>query len=826
MIFSEYCMPLLASRSFHHDGAQARPVGFSGIWVLMLGALLSPSVFAQTTVQKSAPALTVSNRKPAVDELGYLPINNSTPRLNPPSMAWLPEKAAKTYIVQWSARSNFVNPTTISGLWLNCYTHNTSLASGDYWWRYRFAAANGVVSTWSVPRKFTVTKDAARFPLPSIDQRREMLSKAHPRLFLRPEDLPKLRQMTNGAHARSYRDLYSKAVRLCDAEPPAEPSTRGSATDKKNLEALKNWWPNRERAALACDQAETLAFVYLLSGEERMGEAARKRVLALAAWDPDGPTNFKLNCEAGKPLLHCISRAYDWSYDRYTPEDRAKIQAVIARRIHDAWISGEVGGGIGHITRPYNSHGNRVWHKIGESAIVFLGEIPEAETWLDYALNKYYTCYPVWADDDGGWHEGLAYFASYMGKVIWWFQAAESAFKIDPFVKPVLSSLSDYPLYVAPPHSPNMGFGDSSYRVGISSSWGVFMDYFARAGAAHGASHAPYWQWWNEQWKLKPAAGPLEFVSANNLPPAPKAKAPTDLPQSKVFAGIGVASLHTTLLDSRQDVHFLFKSSPWGSPSHGHNPQNTFQLNAYGEALITSCGYRDYHGSQFHYKWVHETVAQNGVLVDGKGQLPHSAKSRGRIIGAKLGPEYDYIAGDAKEAYEERLRRAVRQVLFIKPGVIVMFDDLEALKPSEFQFMLHALSPFKVNEADFRANAQRPNAGVLVAYLPAATVKFRQWDGFDPKPIRGEFPNQWHLEASTTDKALGAEMLTVLAPYRGKNGPRLACARFDSPTAIGARIELDDSTWLAGFKKHGVAGEAELAGSRFAEPFLLRKLSK
>ena len=91
----------------------------------------------------------------------------------------------------------------------------------------------------------------------------------------------------------------------------------------------------------------------------------------------------------------------------------------------------------------------------------------------------------------------------------------------------------------------------------------------------------------------------------------PAAKSPTDLPPSKIFHGIGVASLHTTLVDSRDDVHFLFKSSPFGSQSHGHNPQNSFQLNAYGEALLVANGYRDLHGSKFHYQFVHATRAQN-----------------------------------------------------------------------------------------------------------------------------------------------------------------------------------------------------------------------
>ena len=812
---------ILGSRvSVGPRSSSLRIIRSAGLAVLSL--LLAAQVSGETAASKKTN-LAVSNRFPAIDELGYLPPQDSASTLNPPSLAWVHEPRASGYILQWSQASDFAGAVSVSNLWLNCYTHNQPLTPGKYWWRYCFFTTDGAFSSRSETRSFAINADALPFPKPSIEECRKLLPSKHPRLLLRPEDLPRLRQLTNGAYAAQFQQLYKTAEKLSVSDPPAEPTNRGSATNKKDLEALKNWWPNRERAVQACNEAETIAFVYMLTGERRFGEAARKRVLALAAWNPDGPTNFKLNCEAAKPLLHLLARAYDWSYDTYTTEDRDRIQKAITRRIRDAWVSGEVGGGTGHINRPYNSHGNRTWHKIGESGIVFLGEIPEAERWLDYALNKYYTCYPVWADDDGGWHEGLSYFGGYMGKAVWWFQAAQAGLEIDPYKKPVLSSLCDFPLYLAPPHTPNMGFGDLSYRAEVPASWGSFMEYFVRAGSAHGAENAPYWQWWFEQWKLRPATGVLGFLHALNLPRTPVAKPPIDLPQSKVFEGIGVASLHTTLLDSRDDVHLLFKSSPRGSASHGHNPQNTFQLNAYGDALLTTCVYRDYHGSEFHTKWAHQTVAHNAVLVNGKGQLPHHARSKGRITAAKLGDEFDYVAGDATEAYEGRLLRAHRHILFLKPGLIVIFDDLAAPEPSDYQFMLHALSEFKLGETGTAA-VQQPQSGALIRYLPSSKLKFRQWDGFEPKTIRGSFPNQWHLEASTADKSKELTMLTVIAPHRGSLSPKLACSRLETETAIGAQIEIDGTSWLVGFRKHAAVA-AELKGITFGDSFVVKKLS-
>ena len=74
----------------------------------------------------------------------------------------------------------------------------------------------------------------------------------------------------------------------------------------------------------------------------------------------------------------------------------AQVQAAMRARVIDAWNSGEVSRGTGHLQRPFGSHANRVWHKLAEAGIAFLDEIPEAPVWLDYAVNKFFACYPVW----------------------------------------------------------------------------------------------------------------------------------------------------------------------------------------------------------------------------------------------------------------------------------------------------------------------------------------------------------------------------------------------------------------------------------------------
>ncbi|MGE0761296.1 MAG: DUF4962 domain-containing protein, partial [Pirellulaceae bacterium] len=657
---------------------------------------------------------------------------------------------------------------------------------------------------------------AIPFPLPDRAEQRSRIPVGHPRLFMRPEDLPRLRQLATGELAAPFQQLREQADDILHTGPTPEPTQRGSARNKDDVEAIKYWWPNREQTEQACREAEILAFVYLISQDPKYGEAARRWVLHLASWDPDGPTNFRLNCEAAKPMLFRPARAYDWAHDRFTPAEREQIQAAMARRISDAWESGEVARGTGHLNAPYNSHGNRVWHKIGEAGIAFLGEIPAAETWLDYALQKFFACYPVWADEDGGWHEGVSYWAGYMSKAVWWLQVCDAALGIDGLKKPFFAHVGDYPLYICPPGSPNSGFGDLSYRS-PSSSIGAFLDYHIRCKSQQpDGQHAASWRWWSDAWHMAKPEGVLGFLYAANLPPLPAAAPPTDLPTSKWFRGIGIVSLHTSLLDSPVDVHLLFKSSPFGTQSHGHNPHNTFQLNAYGESLLTTCVYRDLHGSRFHYRWAHSTQAHNGVLVDGEGQIPHTAAPHGQIVHCELSPQLDYVVGDATDAYGGRLKRYRRHVAFVKPTkssehppLLVLCDDLAAAQPATFQFLLHGLRPFEIDEPAAGLHVAQPQAGVEIRYVSAQPLAFRQWDGFDPPPTR-DFPNQWHVAADTREKRAEVQVLTVLVPYRTGQRPTVRATRLDSIDFVGADISVDGRRWLVRFPREGRAGQVQV----------------
>jgi len=760
------------------------------------------------------------DHEPQPGEWGYRPADGSKTSVNPPSLTWVHVPEAAHYTVQWSARSDFSNAITVENIRWCVYTHNEPLEPGEYFWRYRMVTKDGRISDWSSTRRFIVPSDATVFPKPTMEELRQRIPKEHPRLFLRPEELSQLRAWAKGEGSKIFEQLQEQANQLLQSEPTPEPSVRGTIRD---LETRQFWWSNRVQTLKACQEAEILAFVYLLTGESRYAEAARRWILHLASWDPDGPTNWRLNDEAAMPLLHRLPRAYDWAYNALSEEDREKVRNVMRRRATDAWNGSQIRQGVEYLNRPYNSHGNRAWHKLAECAIAFFDEIPESETWLDYAVNTFYAAYPVWSDDDGGWHEGLSYWAGYMSKVVWWTEVAEKALKIDSFKKPFFANIGDYALYTAPPGSPDMGFADLSYRP-PSTGW-AFVHYFSRK-VRNG-----YWAQWANQWHINfdPGEPVLRFLWS--ALPAVEPKPLTDLQPSKVFRGVGVAVLNSNLLNAADNVQIRFKSSPFGRQSHGHDPHNSFTLNAYGEPLLVNCVYRDWHGSAFHTKWCWSTKAHNALLVNGEGQKPHSPDPLGKIVAWDFQDGADYVAGDATDAYEGKLKHFVRHIVFVKPDVIVIADDIEATQPNEFQWMLHGLTPFEMDESAQTLTLERERAGVMVHYLAPELLHFHQWSGYEPdidkdyleSINRSGFPAQWHVEASTVTQHERVFVLTVLCPYRKGQQIEPLLQTEQNDTAILLQVPSADGNMVTVSLRKPRVTQASIDGLEFTHFAIARK---
>ena len=410
-----------------------------------------------------------------------------------------------------------------------------------------------------------------------------------------------------------------------------------------------------------------------------------------------------------------------------------------------------------HLWRPYSSHKNRAWHFLGEIGVAFLDEIEGADDWVWFAMNVFYNAYPVWCDDDGGWHEGANYWYGYQRRFVWWADIMREAFGISAFDKPYYSKAGYYIMYLLPPGKLGGGFGDLTAHRTAKSTCELMSILAAQAQNGH-------WQWYVEQ-----LGGPIEsggyvgFIrgAIDKVKPIP----PDDFALSRLYKGIGQAYLNSSIIDANESVQVVFKSSPFGSRSHGYEANNSFLLWGYGKRLLIRSGRRDSYGSKHHENWMWSTRSVNNITVNGKGQRKHTSEATGKITDFKTNGSIDIVIGEAAGAYEIDVERFTRAIIFVKPELVIVYDRLIADEPATFEYWLHAVNKIDVKD---QHNVQVKNGDVLcdIDFLTPAGLSFSQTDQYDPNPQPRIKLREWHLTATTLVKKKQTEFVTLYRVHR------------------------------------------------------------
>jgi len=302
------------------------------------------------------------------------------------------------------------------------------------------------------------------------------------------------------------------------------------------------------------------------------------------------------------------------------------------------------------------------------------------------------------------------------------------------------------------------GFGDGAWRRSASSNVSLMSQFAAQAGNGH-------WQWYVEEMGgAREIGGYIGFIRGTL--PKVEAKQPDDLPSSRLFRGTGQAYLNSDLTDAGKSVQVIFKSSPFGTQSHGNEANNSFVLWAYGERLLVRSGHYDSYGSAHHSNWVWSTRSVNNITVNGRGQGKRTANARGEIFAFKTTPSMDIVAGEAGQAYEDGiLNRFTRTILFVKPELVVVYDRLEAKEPSHFEYWLHTINKINVKN-QHEVQVRNDNVVCDIDFLTPSGLTFKQTNEYDPNPRPRIKMREWHLTAETADKKKQMEFVTLYRPHR------------------------------------------------------------
>ena len=728
----------------------------SSTLVLTVFLAVGPATAAELTLDEA----------PARDsEWGYRPAEASESPMNPPGFCWRPQKEIERWELSCKRTDGRKGGEySIDDVRMNVHCPPRVFPPGEYSWRYRGVDSSGKQTNWSRPRKFVIAKDAVAMPMPPREELLARIPKSHPRLFVRPEDLSRLQKLAQGPMKEQYKALVSTCESLLKNPPPTEePKKYPRGTVRGSDPWRKIWWGNRTYTTKALDGAATLAFTQRIGGKEEYGQAARRILMDCAGWDPKGATGYRYNDEAGMPYNYYFSRTYTFVHDLLREEEREICRRVMKVRGDEMYrhLCPR------HLWQPYSSHSNRAWHFLGEVGIAFLDEVEGADDWAWFAMNVFYNAYPVWSDDDGGWHEGTAYWSSYLSRFTWWADVMRSAMQVDAFEKPFFSRIGYYPMYLMPPGKVGGGFGDLTATRTARSNLSLTSVLAAQSGNGH-------WQWYVEQiGGPQNVPGYVGFV--RGALPKVTATAPDDLPTSRLFKGTGQAYLNSSLHDADESVQVAFKSSPFGTQSHGYDANNSFLLWAYGQRLLIRTGRRDSYGSDHHRNWMWTTRSVNSITVDGVGQMKRSSESKGRVVGFQTTPSMDIVIGEAADAYKidrddknpdgRLLDRFTRSILFVKPELVIVYDRLVARREATFEYWLHAVNQFAVND---QRNIEVRSGDVVcpIDFMEPAGLTFTQTDQYDPNPRERVKLREWHLTATTAKKSRSVEFVTLMRPHR------------------------------------------------------------
>lgn len=593
----------------------------------------------------------------------------------------------------------------------------------------------------------------APYAAPGVDMGR-LATLPHPRTL----DLAALQ--TNMA----LRAILQKSIEADMAFPlPAEPAvavlTVKAELARRSLDIQSIAFGEEDRILRMALSALTLQ-------DDALAVATKQRVVNLTGWSPKGSTGHFNHDQAGRAVAWSLALAYDWLYERWSAEERRKLLAAIKARVGDmlsAPVQGLPTGWAGldwgrKLDRwSYDSHGAVTLARLAVICAVLAGEDALFDRCAHEMVPRYLVRPIPWGGAEGGYANGTAY-ASWdvldTHFVVW--HLLGKALDVDLWQGDWAKGYLNYIAYFLPPGTPRGLFGDAAEngRQGYQHMWATQ----ARAYAAGLPSRLADWYAHNLSGEnplhLALLLAPQRDWSKLSDP------LPAGTPHAIHLSDIGWVAMHSSL-GERTRTSVYFKSSPYGSYNHSHADQNSFVINAHGQALAIDSGYYDFYGSPHWKDWYKQTRAHNAITFDGgQGQLHDTMAAKGKITRFEHHADYDIATGDAAEAYGGALERAVRSIVYLRPGAVLVHDSLASVTPRTWEWNLHALSVMK-EEGPRSLEIGQEGARLCVTMLGAPEGAFAQTDLFAAEP-QGNYARQWHARYTSTRKSAAAEFLAFL----------------------------------------------------------------
>lgn len=674
-----------------------------------------------------------------------------------PSPLIVPEDAAGDGLVQFqlSPDAGFAGDNTLMSepvRW-RMYNPHMELSPGKWYWRYRPVENDMQAGGWSEAIAFEVKDDTPVFVTPEYGVFEDALPHRHPRLycFLEPY-MPEARK--NAASHPEYKDLKARV----ESALGADHASLMFPFSETGLEAV------------AMD-VEYLYQAYMLTEDARYQEKMEE-ILRLFIDNPYTDADLFKDNFSSTDIAYGILAPYDLLYSKLPADIRRRAGEELCR-IADYYFENYCGMQENHI------FDNHFWQK--NMRVLFQISLclydKDAYSAKASEMLEYY--YELWTarapasgfNRDGAWINGSGYFEANVRTLYYMPMMYSYVTGYDFMRHPWYVNAGQALAYGWPPNSKSTGFGDGSERRDSPGRQrAAFADFLARET---GDGYAG--------WYAGQCAGLARQDVELRLYRMAKTGGydtvlPADAPKMKWYKDIGEVVMHGDLGYMEDNVTLGFRSSTFGSGSHTLADQNSFNLLYGGKEVYYHSGYYLDFSDAHNLMSYRHTRAHNTILVNGIGQ-PFSTKGYGMIMRAGGGDNISYCLGDASRAYggvsddelwinafadagisqtpefgfgNTPLTKYRRQLFMLHPDIVLIYDELEASAPAEWEWLLHSPSRFDISGTSFTSSIEGGGKAVANMFCGHA-VEISQTDKFVVPPAETpdpDYPDQWHLTAT------------------------------------------------------------------------------
>jgi hypothetical protein len=681
-------------------------------WTLFLATAAPCAAQAQTCVPDTTPDWMASTGSSAP----IRPADCATARQTPPDFSWPDLSSDAVYVVTLTYPDGRTRSNTVAHNWINW---DEVLPAGSYTWQVEASTASGTQLSRS--RRFTVDPAAVAFLVPDWSTLFNLAAaKTHPRALPDVTTLATMLEQRQTGLAL----LLAQVDALLGVAPQSEPA---STSPPEVIEA---------ETFGECQRTLKAAFAYVATGQDNYFDEAVRRALNLASWDPDGSTAYAAVDQASRAIAGTLTLAYDWLYPRLDPNQKNLLLTPVLARATDMYKD-LVAGRARIAVHPYDSHGNVTLTYLAGISTILAGDIPEAQIGVRDSLPLAINWTSPWGGEDGGFGNGGAYAIWTTGDLLLAWYTLRWAVGVDLSQKAWMRNLAHYLAYFFPPGTPSGVFGDGAERA-FAEAWSSFCKAYTLFAPS------PLGRWYASQLTGEDPSR-LELLLAP-LEDSDLATYPADTPDSALFPSIGWVAMHSSLTDPAR-VSIYFKSSFLGSYNHSHADQNSFVINAGGQALAIDSGYYDGYKTPHWWEWYKQTRAHNAITADGgSGQyvFEHSGKiGPGTLNSYQHQPDYDIVQADATAAYGGSATEQVkRSLVYLRPNLVLVYDKLVTDTLHWFEWNIHAKNTMTVISNE-QISIENNSQSLCVDMLAGPSMQFTQTNAFTADP-GGTWTPQWH----------------------------------------------------------------------------------